>query len=375
MRRRAHHPGRVAADRRVRPDRRERPRLEERRGHRRRLEAGRRRPVEHGVHELPRHARERRDDRHRDGRRHRGREHLRHAQVDADAEDAAERAARHVDAVDRGSRGPDDRDHVRPRRLARRLDQGHLHDGHRAGARCRADGDAHRPAGHPLERVDDARRRGRRREEPRLRRDARLDLGDQLGQDGHAHPEPGHRRRGDRPDRPLRDLRDGLRPRGRRQARRRQHQHDRAGDPAVPRLQRRQARRRQGRRRSHRGRAARARPQGEARHRGHPGRLPAARDPAVRSHLQAHGRLRGRQGRIRERGRAGVRQGSRAGGDRARVVGARERRDRSLGRRAERPRDGGDGAPRRQGAAHHGRGDPRHRSRRTSIPRATCSRW
>ena len=103
-------------------------------------------------------------------------------------------------------------------------------------------------------------------------------------------------------------------------------------------VQRRQARRRQGRRRSHRGRAARARAQGEARHRGHPGRLPAARDPAVRSHLQAHGRLRRRQGRVRERGRAGVRQGSRAGRDRACVVGARERRDRSLGRRAGRPR-------------------------------------
>ena len=42
--------------------------------HRRRPEAGRRRPGEHGVHELPRHARKRRDDRHRDGRGHRGRD-------------------------------------------------------------------------------------------------------------------------------------------------------------------------------------------------------------------------------------------------------------------------------------------------------------
>ena len=31
---------------------------------------------------------------------------------------------------------------------------------------------------------------------------------------GHPHAEPGHGRRGDRPDRPLRDHRDGLRPRG-----------------------------------------------------------------------------------------------------------------------------------------------------------------
>ena len=118
-----------------------------------------------------------------------------------------------------------------------------------------------------------ARRGGRRREEPRLRRDARLDVGDQLGQDGHADAEPGHGRRGDRPHGPLRDLRDGLRPRRRRQARRRQHQHDRAGDPALPRRERRQARRRQGRRRSHRGRAAGPGAQGEARRRRHAGRL------------------------------------------------------------------------------------------------------
>ena len=67
-------------------------------------EAGHRRPGEHGVHELPRHARERRDDRHRDGLGHRGGAHLRDAEVDADPEDPVDRAAGHVDAVDRGSR-------------------------------------------------------------------------------------------------------------------------------------------------------------------------------------------------------------------------------------------------------------------------------
>ena len=40
-----------------------------------------------------------------------------------------------------------------------RFDQGHLHDGHRAGPGRRADGHADRAAGDPVERVDDARQR------------------------------------------------------------------------------------------------------------------------------------------------------------------------------------------------------------------------
>ena len=60
------------------------------------------RPVEHGVHELARHPRQRRDDRHRNGGRHRGGEHLRDAEVDSHPEDPLRRAAGHVDVVDRG---------------------------------------------------------------------------------------------------------------------------------------------------------------------------------------------------------------------------------------------------------------------------------
>ena len=45
-------------------------------------------------------------------------------------------------------------------------------------------------------------------------RDARLHLGDQLGQDRHADDEPDDRRRGGRRRRPLHDLRHRLRPRG-----------------------------------------------------------------------------------------------------------------------------------------------------------------
>ena len=72
------------------------------------------------------------------------------AEVDTHPEDAADRAARHADAVDRGRRRPDDRDHVRPRDLARPIDPDHLHDRDRAGPRRRAHGDAHRPAGDPV---------------------------------------------------------------------------------------------------------------------------------------------------------------------------------------------------------------------------------
>ena len=85
-------------------------------------------------------------------------------------------------------------------------------------------------------------------------------------------------------------------------------------------------------------------------------RLPPARDAAVRPHVQAHGRLRRRQGRVRERRRSDVRQGSRPGGDRAGRVCPGERHERSLGRRAERASQRGDGTPRRARPADHGRG-------------------
>ena len=221
--------------------------------------------------------------------------------------------------ISRGRVGPDD-----------------LHDGHRAGARRGADGHADGAAGDPVQRVAGAGRARRRGEEPRLGGDPRLDVGDQLGQDRHADDEPGHRRRGDRPHRPVRDHRHGLRARRRGPAHRRQHEHDRGGDPAVPDHQRRQARQRQGRGRPHRGRAAGPRAQGEARHRGHAGGLPPARDPAVRPHLQADGRLLRRQGRVGQPRRPGLRQGCRPGRDRAGHLRPRQGRVHPLGRAAER---------------------------------------
>ena len=56
-----------------------------------------------------------------------------------------------------------------------------------------------------------ARQARRGRQGPDVGRDARLDVGDQLGQDRDADDEPGDGRRGARPDRPLHDLRQRLR--------------------------------------------------------------------------------------------------------------------------------------------------------------------
>ena len=106
---------------------------------------------------------------------------------------------------------------------------GDLHDGHRAGAGGGADGDADGAPGHPVQRVEGSGCARRRGEEPRLGGDAGLDVGDQLGQDRHAHDEPGHRRRGDRPHGPVRGHRHGLRPRRRGPPHRGQHEHDRGG--------------------------------------------------------------------------------------------------------------------------------------------------
>ena len=98
--------------------------------------------------------------------------------------------------------------------------------------------------------------------------------------------------------------------------------------------QRRHARRRQGRRRSDRGGAARARPQGRARHRGHAGALSAPRDAAVRSDLQADGRLHEGRRRVGRRDRSLLRQGRGAGGDEPRLQRAVRRCRASRGTRS-----------------------------------------
>ena len=220
----------LAADRRVRADRRERACVQGRDDARRRR-ARCRRPDEHGVHEHAGHARQRVDDRDRDGQRHAGRQDRRHARDHREGEDAADASARRADAVDRGRGGNHDGDHVRARPSSRPVDDGSVH--HRGRARDRRDpgGDADRPADHPVGRRDHARQAQRDRQGPRIRRDARIDVGDQLRQDRHADDEPDDRRRGARSDRPLLDLRHRLRARRSRPARGRLVRHDRRRDP------------------------------------------------------------------------------------------------------------------------------------------------
>ena len=147
------------------------------------------------------------------------------------------------------------------------------------------------------------------------------------------------------PDRPLHDLGYRLRPRRQGAARGRRVRHDRAGDPALHRRQRRQARGRQGRRRPHRGRAARARLQGGARPRGHARALPARRHAAVRPRLQADGGLLPHHRRDGRGHHPLQRQGRRAGRAEPGLEGALGRRGDRLGRRPAQPR-------RRQRQAH-----------------------
>ena len=130
----------------------------------------------------------------------------------------------------------------------------------RAGDRGDPRGAADRDADDPLARRRRPGQAQRDRQGAAVGRDARLHLGDQLGQDRHADDEPDDRGRGGRPrstatrsPAPATASRAGsTTPPGRSPL-------DRGRDPALRRRQRRPAGRRQGRRRPDRGRPARAR--------------------------------------------------------------------------------------------------------------------
>ena len=191
-----HHPGRRPAapggdarGRRVGADRRERAGLE---GHRRGRGRGRpaRRPQRHGLHEHERDARHGhvRRDVDRDGDR--GGAHLRDAPVGGRQRDAADAAARRADAPDPDHRRRRGRDLDGAEPVARRQLRHRLH----RGDRLRRLRDPDRAAGgrddDPLARHADPREGERDREAAPLDRDARLDVRDQLGQDGDADAEP-----------------------------------------------------------------------------------------------------------------------------------------------------------------------------------------
>ena len=117
------------------------------------------------------------------------------ATTDARA-DAADQAAEHADAVDRGGgRGDDGRD-VRARGAARPVRDGRVHERGRARDRGDPGGDADGAPGDPVARRRRPRQARSGAEGPRLGRDAGLDLGDQLRQDRNADHEPDDRGRG-----------------------------------------------------------------------------------------------------------------------------------------------------------------------------------
>ena len=169
-----------------------------------------RRPGRHGVHEHQRHPRRGRVRGHRDRDGHRGRPHLRDAGRRAGRQDPAhppDGAARGADPGDRGHRAgrvdgaePGPRRDV-PRRLRRRRRLRHRRDP--GGA---ADGGHDHPG-----LGDAAARQGRRDHEAAgLDPDARLHLGDQLGQDRHADAEPDDRGGDDGRGPPVRGRGEGL---------------------------------------------------------------------------------------------------------------------------------------------------------------------
>ena len=197
-----------SADRRVGADR------GERRPPRRGRDARRRRPRSrradrHGFHAHAGHPRQRADD-----RRHRHRRAApRWARSPACSRQrpASRRRsppAEHPDAVDRRSGRLHDGDHVRARSAAGPVLDCAVRERRRARHSGDSRGDADGPSGRPVARGQRPRAPRRHRQGPRVGGDTRIDLGDQLGQDGHADDEPDDGRRGGRPDRPILDLRD-----------------------------------------------------------------------------------------------------------------------------------------------------------------------
>ncbi len=147
----------------------------------------------HGVHELDGHTRPRRDDRDRDRHVDRGRPDLRDAEPGPRGEDAAHASARPADRADHdhgrrraGARG---RDRAAARRELRRP----VPRRHQPRDRRNPDGPARRRDDDALARHAGAGRQGRDREAAPLGRDARVDVGDLLRQDRHAHAEPDDR--------------------------------------------------------------------------------------------------------------------------------------------------------------------------------------
>ncbi len=130
------------------------------------------------------------------GRGHRAREDLGDALGQGQGEDAAHRGARPAHPLDRRrGRTHDDRD-VRARPLPRRGLGRAVRQRRRPGDRRRPRGAAHGDADDPLARRGGPGQAQRHRQGAAVGRDARLHVGDQLGQDRHPDDEPDDGRRG-----------------------------------------------------------------------------------------------------------------------------------------------------------------------------------
>ena len=203
----------------------------------------------------------------------------------------------------------------------------------------------------------------RHRQAPALGRDARVGLGDLLGQDGHADPQqddgPGARRARSEP---LQHQRRGLRDRGTDPPRGRGDDRPHRRPAADGAVRRRPPGRRRADRRPDRGRAHRARRQGRHRPRRRPRALPPRRRGAVRLRLQVHGHVPPDDRPPRQGRRPLLRQGRtrRAARPRRLVLDARRdldadrRRAPATRQRRERPHG-------RQGRTGHGGRPPRLR--------------
>ena len=238
-----------------------------------------------------------------------------------------------------------------PRRGLRRA----VPDRHQPGDRR----DPDRPAGGrhdaALARDAGAGREGRDREAAAVGRDARLDVGDLLGQDRHAdaQPDDGAPARRSSAAATASTAR-ATRPRADPARRRRERHAARAVPAADGARQRRRHPRRRDHRRPDRGGARRPRGQGRPRRRGDAARLPARGRGAVRRRVQADGDVP-RDGGRRPQGRALLRQGRprrAAGALVARSATPTARTD--PGRRRPRSRPGRERPARRRGAARAG---------------------
>ena len=210
----------------------------------------------------------------------------------------------------------------------------------------------------------------RHRQEPRLGRDAGLHLGDQLGQDRHADDEPDDGGRGARRS-PTATRSPAPATASTARSSTPSAPRPRIDDAILPFVIASDAKLEDGKVVGDptEGALLVLAAQGRAQHRRHAREVPAPGHAAVRPHVQAHGHLQRGHRRVRQGGRALLRQGRRAGraGSAPPALVRRRRACRST-TTSSRRRGRDVAAHGGRGSARHGRGVPRPRRRRASTP-------